>query len=282
MSTYSATLDLNNIEKIQIYQNTAKYKESSISTILSKTGGDLIFNGTIFSWNTFKPLMPIKVDGKILYNPNWSTYGMAWNTSSDYKMEVVGNGKSSKENYISCVHLVVNGQKIPKPNYQKDMGGYRPRTAIGEKNGRFAYYVTSNGVSPEGLRDLLYNSGWTSAIMLDGGGSSCFYDKQGHKIICDSNRIVQNYIIIHFKKESKQPINDSNPYPVPTITLRKGSRGEGVKWLQYQLKSKGYDCGSVDGIFGNGTRSAVMLFQRSKGLDVDRIVGKMTREALVN
>ena len=45
-----------------------------------------------------------------------------------------------------------------------------PRTAIGTKNGRFAYYVSKDRRTPEQLRDLLAASGWDNAIMMDGGG----------------------------------------------------------------------------------------------------------------
>lgn len=198
MGTYAETITTDKIEKIKFYINTKKYKESQIGAILSESGGDKIFNGTIFSWNTFKPVMPSKADGKVLFTPNppYSIWGFAWDNPSNYKECIVPCGSS---NYISCVPLIINGTKKDKPNYQPDMGGSRPRTAIGIKDGRFAYYVTSSGYTPEKLRDLLFSSGWDCATMLDGGGSSCFCDKEGHKLICDSNRVIQNYIIIYLK-----------------------------------------------------------------------------------
>ena len=55
----------------------------------------------------------------------------------------------------------------------------RPRTAIGTKGGRFAHYVSRERHTPEQLRDLLSASGWDNAIMMDGGGSSCFMDAAG-------------------------------------------------------------------------------------------------------
>lgn len=59
-----------------------------------------------------------------------------------------------------------------------------------------------------------------------------------------------------------------------------GSRGSEVTKIQTVLKQKGYYTGSVDGIFGTKTRTAVKNFQRDKGLTVDGIAGKKTLAAL--
>ena len=68
--------------------------------------------------------------------------------------------------------------------------------------------------------------------------------------------------------------------PAPTSLLKKGSRGSAVTQLQQLLKDKGYLKGSVDGIFGNDTYSAVRSFQQAAGIAVDGIVGSRTWEAL--
>lgn len=62
--------------------------------------------------------------------------------------------------------------------------------------------------------------------------------------------------------------------------LRQGSRGEEVKEMQRRLKQWGYYNGSVDGVFGVGTRNAVILFQKKNGLTADGVVGKETYKAL--
>ena len=46
------------------------------------------------------------------------------------------------------------------------------------------------------------------------------------------------------------------------------------------VETAGYYNGSVDGVFGTGTRSAVILFQRKNGLTADGVVGKSTYKAL--
>lgn len=72
-----------------------------------------------------------------------------------------------------------------------------------------------------------------------------------------------------------------NPYEEPVATLKKGMRGNGVRWLQYQLNEKGHYKLIVDGIFGELTEGAVRDFQRTHGLAVDGIVGPQTRSNLV-
>ena len=67
---------------------------------------------------------------------------------------------------------------------------------------------------------------------------------------------------------------------VEAAVLRQGSTGGEVKEVQRRLKNWGYYSGAVDGIFGSGTRKAVIYFQQKNGLTADGIVGKATYKAL--
>lgn len=65
------------------------------------------------------------------------------------------------------------------------------------------------------------------------------------------------------------------------IALSKyGSRGSEVTQIQTKLKRWGYYTGSIDGIYGSQTVSAVKYFQRKNGLSVDGIAGKNTLSAM--
>lgn len=59
-----------------------------------------------------------------------------------------------------------------------------------------------------------------------------------------------------------------------------GSRGTEVRTIQEKLKRWGYYSGSVDGIYGSQTVSAVKSFQKKNGLTVDGIAGTQTLEAM--
>jgi len=76
------------------------------------------------------------------------------------------------------------------------------------------------------------------------------------------------------------PRSSQNGSTHPCPTLRSGSRGSSVTDLQIRLRNAGFDPGGIDGIFGPRTRSAVIAFQRSKGLTPDGIVGINTWTAL--
>lgn len=81
---------------------------------------------------------------------------------------------------------------------------------------------------------------------------------------------------------------EPKPATVKKITveltqLSKGAKGEQVKTLQRLLVAYGFSVGGsgIDGDFGNATYTAVIAFQRMKGLEQDGIVGKATWSALL-
>ncbi len=67
--------------------------------------------------------------------------------------------------------------------------------------------------------------------------------------------------------------------PAISEILSIGDRGPEVLAVQEKLNALGYTL-MLDGIFGRGTMAQLMAFQRSKGLDVDGVVGPKTAAAL--
>ncbi len=63
-------------------------------------------------------------------------------------------------------------------------------------------------------------------------------------------------------------------------TIRLNSRGPDVALLQAILNRLGFNSGTVDGVFGNRTQTAVIRFQRSVGLSPDGVAGPRTWAAL--
>ncbi|MCI8361539.1 MAG: N-acetylmuramoyl-L-alanine amidase [Clostridiales bacterium] len=72
------------------------------------------------------------------------------------------------------------------------------------------------------------------------------------------------------------------PYPEPSGNIRKGSKGDGVRWVQWMLRQAGYDIGptGIDGDCGKNTVNAITRFQRDHGLAADGICGLKTRAKL--
>ena len=56
-----------------------------------------------------------------------------------------------------------------------------------------------------------------------------------------------------------------NPYTLTSDTLKRGDRGDSVKWLQFQLNANGAGL-DIDGIFGPKTEEAVINYKKAKGL----------------
>jgi peptidoglycan hydrolase-like protein with peptidoglycan-binding domain len=85
--------------------------------------------------------------------------------------------------------------------------------------------------------------------------------------------------VVRFQR-SRHLIPDAIVGPVTwsrlIVTVRKGNRGDAVRALQHSLRY-GYRYHiKVDGIFGNQTRAAVILFQLRFRLKADGIVGPVT------
>ena len=64
-------------------------------------------------------------------------------------------------------------------------------------------------------------------------------------------------------------------------TLKVGSRGDHVIWLQKALVNRGHKI-DTDGIFGEKTKQAVIAYQKSRGLTADGLAGKGTHKAIIN
>ena len=82
-----------------------------------------------------------------------------------------------------------------------------------------------------------------------------------------------------------------NPYKEPTKTIKKGDKGEDVKWVQWELRQAGFDraftyggrtYGAVviDGDAGQITDAAIRAYQASCKVKVDGKVGPITRAKL--
>lgn len=69
-------------------------------------------------------------------------------------------------------------------------------------------------------------------------------------------------------------------YPEPTSIVKKGDKGDEVKWVQNQLKTQGATDIKIDGDFGRITEMWVRAFQHSHNLEPDGIVGDITRKYL--
>jgi murein L,D-transpeptidase YcbB/YkuD len=54
-----------------------------------------------------------------------------------------------------------------------------------------------------------------------------------------------------------------------------------IKLIQNALAQKGFEPGVIDGVWGRRTEAAVRAFQQKNGLQIDGVVGPVTRAALL-
>lgn len=79
---------------------------------------------------------------------------------------------------------------------------------------------------------------------------------------------------------ARQPVAASAAAAWPTV--KDGSHGSAVTYLQQRLIALHYDVGSVDGVFGYNTLHAVYAFQKVQGIGVDGVVGPTTWSKLAS
>ena len=70
-----------------------------------------------------------------------------------------------------------------------------------------------------------------------------------------------------------------NPYILTSSLMKMGAKSPSVKWLQWELNRHGANL-KIDGVFGQQTKLAVLLYQKDHGLVQDGIAGKKTIESL--
>jgi hypothetical protein len=98
------------------------------------------------------------------------------------------------------------------------------------------------------------------------------------------NRSLEGYPRRDWVKHGKLPYvtypQEAAAFPAQ---LRRGCCGSRVKALQLLLLGWGFPCGvwGADGDFGSATENAVKIFQVSRGLTPDGIVGSLTWRALL-
>lgn len=89
------------------------------------------------------------------------------------------------------------------------------------------------------------------------------------------NLIQANNLTIYDAKE----VTKINPYALKNSTMQMGSKGESVKWLQWELNQREANL-KEDGIYGNLTKLSVILYQKDHNLVADGICGPKTIQSI--
>ena len=202
------------IERMCVYENDGRL---TLRQIIDRYHPDAAFTGTFYSPRKWKPVCPVKSDGREMYTDYRYNYrALGWNYGSDVHPVVVGRGgKCDARNYIANCQLIVGGHALDRLEYGADVGGRRGRVAVGISGDDLVVYAANDGSSgamnPEQLRDYMYkNAHCTNAIMLDGGGKVNFYSKQSN-IMMQGKEPSQNLVLIWLNKSGSHKKEEDKP-----------------------------------------------------------------------
>ena len=216
MSKLITYIPLSSVERIELRVTNCR---KTLSQVKEETGAHYVLNGGM--WNPDGSACPLlKVGGVMRSGTPWRAVGYAWDKGPDIHMT---SGYEGAANFIAVTALISSGKPVDKPSYGSAQGGKRGRSAIGLRGDSLALYCSSDGTdaaTPEALRDELAGLGWSSAVMLDGGGSSqC--DFGGERIT--ASRKVHNWICVYLKQAGQAPPEqEDKPMSKHTVCLDPG------------------------------------------------------------
>lgn len=199
MSKIITYVPLSSVERIELRVTNCR---KTLSQVKAETKAHYVLNGGM--WNPDGSACPLlKVGGVMRSGTPWRAMGYAWDKGPDIHMTSEYGGA---DNFIAVTAIIASGKPVDKPSYGSAQGGKRGRSAIGLRGGSLALYCSGDGTrdaaTTETLRDELAGLGWSSAVMLDGGGSSqC--DFGGERIT--ASRKVHNWICVYLKQAGQAP-----------------------------------------------------------------------------
>lgn len=145
------------------------------------------------------------------------------------------------------------------------------RTYDSMEDGVKGYFDFINTKRYANLKNATTPREYLEFIKRDGYATSSSY-------VNSNMNVISRHDLERFDWES---VEKGNPYQLTKRSLTTGSKGESVKWLQYELNEHGANL-TIDGVFGKQTKLAVLLFQKDHGLTQDGIAGPKTFAALQN
>lgn len=253
-----------------IYHNK---KKRSIAQIKAELGCDAICNLNLFNGD-WTGACYTRSGGQVVGSDGYGYFGFGFDRN-DKGFTRAWSADDKHQNFFGCWDLIVAGA-ITASETPSWTNGFRRRTVIGMlSDGRCFIYCNPTVETIPQLTARLKSAGAAEAIVLDGGGSTQCITPGGTVVSSDKTpRPVHTLFWANLTAKKPQC-----PYAEPTGNVRWGSIGQGAKWVQWQLVRHGYDL-SIDGIFGNKSKAALISFQKSHGLDPDGICGVLTRAKL--
>ena len=201
-----------------------------------------------------------------------SAYGTAGSCfHNSYLGQKVGTGKTAtrywggkfftsktKEEYTVGVHTAINAAFRSYDSMEQCV---------------FNYYELLNSKLYAGVRSGIPYTTQMQEI------KNCGYMTSSTEVASVLN-IVLKYRLTQYDNVDRPATG--NPYQEPTKNVRFNSRGNDVRWLQYELNRKGHYKLIIDGIAGKKTIDALIDYQNTHGLKPDGVCGALTRKSLTS
>ena len=141
-----------------------------------------------------------KVDGKVLSN-QWpdAVTGFGWNTGEPQWTSHMDN----YENFICTIPALINGER-QNLSYGAGVERATTRTWFGRKaDGEWYVEVTTDNYTLDGIVDRMEALGIVDGMVLDGSGSSQWYDGETH--ITGDGRRVYSFLLLWFETDKETP-----------------------------------------------------------------------------
>lgn len=90
------------------------------------------------------------------------------------------------------------------------------------------------------------------------------------------------WAIFHIPYDGKKtPTKAAQSVSISLPVISFGDTGDSVEALQILLNGYGFDCGEADGVWGEKTDAALLLYQRAQKITADKVCGKNTWSKLL-
>lgn len=233
-------------------------------------------------WTESDSYVP-KIGDAIIYD--WSDNGVGENTDGADHVGLVTKTSSKGftvtegnmgSGYVGVRDMNVNGRYIRgfiTPDYaaiaKKVAGKITPDNTVSTPVATTSSNTKSNiGVSAVKEIQTWLNSNYKTGLAVDGA--------YGAKTKAALIKALQTELNKQFNAGLAIDGIFGNKTASACVNLSMGDQGNLTKTLQGLLICNGYSTNGFDGVFGNGTRNAVISYQRAKGLSADGIAGRNT------
>lgn len=142
-----------------------------------------------------KPIGNYKIDGRVLSQQYASWPGFGWNAGELPRMVRTMDGV---DNFVGTIPALIGGER-QSLSYGAGVERSTTRTWFGvDAAGEWYVEVTTDNYTLDGIVDRMEDLGIVDGIVLDGSGSSQWYDGETH--ITGDGRTVYSYLLLWFEE----------------------------------------------------------------------------------